>query len=316
MIMIMLQSDPSRRPKIEQLRKHDFITNGYCPSSLPISCLTMAPRFDNVHDITNHKTVLMEIHNNTNGISPRKHDSIAAGLTGVKTLRNSFDAKENLQALKNLLIKVIKSNPTLHKKVSDEMTDPVAQPTVWISKWVDYSDKYGFGYQLSDESVGVMFNDTTRLVMLSNAINVQYVDKNGDESYMTIDTYPKEYEKKMKLLSYFSRYMREHLIKTGAGVVKELDTMSRTPHLHQWCRSTSGVLMQLNSGTLQMNFSDHTKIIMCPLMAAITYIDEDKSFMTFRFSTIEKYGCSKGLLEKMKYAYDKISILLESECFK
>lgn len=90
--------------------------------------------------------------------------------------------------------------------------------------------------------------------------NVQYVDKNGDESYMTIDTYPKQYEKKMKLLSYFSRYMREHLIKTGASVVKELDSMSRTPHLHQWCRSTSGVLMQLNSGTLQVIAQFH-KII-------------------------------------------------------
>lgn len=151
------------------------------------------------------------------------------------------------------LFQVIKSKPILHKKVTDEMTDPAAQPTIWVSKWVDYSDKYGFGYQLSDESVGVMFNDTTRLIMLANALNVQYVDKNGDEAYMTIDAYPKQYDKKMKLLSYFSRYMREHLIKTGASVVKEIDSMSRTPHLHQWCRSTSGVLMQLNSGTLQVS---------------------------------------------------------------
>lgn len=48
------------------------------------------------------------------------------------------------------------------------MSDPAAQPIIWISKWVDYSDKYGFGYQLSDESVGVMFNDMTKLVMLPN----------------------------------------------------------------------------------------------------------------------------------------------------
>lgn len=46
--------------------------------------------------------------------------------------------------------------------------------------------------------------------------------------------------------------MREHLIKTGADEVKEPDTMTRTPHLHQWCRSTSGVLMQLTNGTVQV----------------------------------------------------------------
>jgi len=50
------------------------------------------------------------------------------------------------------------------------MTHPAAQPTIWVAKWVDYSDKYGFGYQLSDESVGVMFNDTTRLIMLANGM--------------------------------------------------------------------------------------------------------------------------------------------------
>lgn len=59
-----------------------------------------------------------------------------------------------------------------------------------------------------------------------------------------------------------------------------------------------------------MNFGDHTKIIMCPLMAAITYIDEDRSFRTFRFSSIEKNGCSHGLYEKMRYAFDKMTVLL------
>lgn len=62
-----------------------------------------------------------------------------------------------------------------------------------------------------------------------------------------------------------------------------------------------------------MNFSDHTKIIMCPLMEAITYIDEDKSFRTFRFATLEKNGCCVGLFEKMRYAYDKLTTLASDE---
>ena len=35
--------------------------------------------------------------------------------------------------------------------------------TVFITKWIDYSNKYGFGFQLSDKSVGVLFNDNTRI---------------------------------------------------------------------------------------------------------------------------------------------------------
>lgn len=54
--------------------------------------------------------------------------------------------------------------------LGDENTDPAAQPLFWVSKWVDYSDKYGFGYQLCDEGMGVMFNDTTKLIMLANGM--------------------------------------------------------------------------------------------------------------------------------------------------
>jgi len=52
---------------------------------------------------------------------------------------------------------------------SDEAEDPAALPIYWVSKWVDYSDKYGIGYQLSDNSIGVLFNDSTRLLLTSNA---------------------------------------------------------------------------------------------------------------------------------------------------
>lgn len=56
---------------------------------------------------------------------------------------------------------------------------------------------------------------------------------------------------------------------------------------------------------------------MCPLMAAITYIDEEKSFRTFRFSSIEKNGCCMGLFEKMRYAHDKLTLLIEdNKCLK
>lgn len=84
--------------------------------------------------------------------------------------------------------------------------------------------------------------------------NVHYIARDGTETYMTVDDFPKVVEKKMKLLSYFHRYMREHLMKAGEKVARENDTMSRIPHLHQWVRTSSGVIMQLTNGTLQVSF--------------------------------------------------------------
>jgi len=52
--------------------------------------------------------------------------------------------------------------------VTEEAEDPAAVPIYWVSKWVDYSDKYGLGYQLCDNSIGVLFNDSSRLLLTSN----------------------------------------------------------------------------------------------------------------------------------------------------
>ena len=63
----------------------------------------------------------------------------------------------------------------IHQSTTDQFTvnfsdaeDPASIPIYWVSKWVDYSDKYGLGYQLCDNSVGVLFNDSTRLLLLAN----------------------------------------------------------------------------------------------------------------------------------------------------
>jgi len=143
----------------------------------------------------------------------------------------------------------------------------------------------------------------------------------------------------MKLLKYFERYMNEHLIKAGADILaKDADQLSRTPYLHQWYRSTSSVIMQLTNGTLQVcyvynyivttikfvpyivnilfynflqiNFTDHKKIILCPLMNAVTYI-ENNVFRTYRFNTIAEYGCSPELTKCLDIAYKKIGSILQ-----
>lgn len=45
-----------------------------------------------------------------------------------------------------------------------------SHPNVFISKWIDYSNKYGLGYQLRDGSVGVYFNDATSIILSANGM--------------------------------------------------------------------------------------------------------------------------------------------------
>lgn len=53
------------------------------------------------------------------------------------------------------------------------------------------------GYQLCDNSVGVLFNDYTRLIMYTDGDSLQYIDKAAVESYLSVRSFPAVHNKKV-----------------------------------------------------------------------------------------------------------------------
>ena len=47
-------------------------------------------------------------------------------------------------------------------------------------------------------------------------------------------------------------------------------------------------------------------------MNACTYIDEKREFRTYRLDRIEKYGCTKELASRLRYARTMVERLLSS----
>uniref|UniRef100_A0A1B0DP63 polo kinase n=1 Tax=Phlebotomus papatasi TaxID=29031 RepID=A0A1B0DP63_PHLPP len=323
MIVAMLQPHPSKRPSVNKLFNFEFLTGSAIPLSLPTSCLTMPPRADQLEymdRLGNRKP--LSIMNGMTYVpvkqkpspykpSPRKEPNKMGPYPNDKAYHR--DVKHLQRDLQALLTELDKKPSKTNVVMTLENTDPASQPLFWVSKWVDYSDKYGFGYQLCDEGVGVLFNDATKLIILSNGINVHFIDRNGGETYMTMEQFPSEIDKKIRLLTYFKRYMSEHLVKTGASNVTELDAISRVPHLYAWFRTHCAVIMYLTNGTVQLNFSDHIKIILCPLMQAVTVIEPDKNFRTYTFAALLSSGCSADLLDKLRYAADRLSAFFEGQ---
>lgn len=58
---------------------------------------------------------------------------------------------------------------------------------------------------------------------------------------------------------------------------------------------------------------DHTKVILCPLMAAVSYINEKREFRTYKLSLIEEFGCCKELASRLRYACTMVEKLLNSK---
>ena len=62
---------------------------------------------------------------------------------------------------------------------------------------------------------GVLYNDSTRMILHENGEQVQYLNKEMKEEMCLIDKYPSELKKKVSLITYFRKYMNDHLLKVS-----------------------------------------------------------------------------------------------------
>ncbi|CAJ0568947.1 unnamed protein product, partial [Mesorhabditis spiculigera] len=328
LVQALLQGEPSRRPKISDVRHFEFFHNGYLPNRLPTSCLTMAPKFDQHMDemrrvrrapspskalsarqIVNEdmmKSPGRPLHTVPENAQPSSQRS------DTSSPRQTID--QSVRSLYKQITEVVKATNNREMLAAEDETEaPECLPVFWISKWVDYSDKYGIGYQLCDNSVGVLYNDSSKLVLDAAGNNMQYVEKDDrEEYYMMNREMPRAMEKKLTLLKYFRSYMNEHLIKAGEKFApKEGDELARLPCLRNWFRTRSAIVLYLSNGTLQLNFfQDHTKLILCPQLGSVTYIDAQKNFRTFKLSLLHELGCSADLRNRLKYAEGMVERLI------
>lgn len=265
----LLQSDPSKRPSMREILEDPYMTRNYIPSRLPISCLTVAPRYNDCRlsilpndgkasprkpfgDMANKEVAKMSPEKN--GLIKNFKEEANGPNTRSKPNPDAIPKDYYLRDLSNQLHHLLAVKPTeLAHLMEDEAEDPVSSPIFWISKWVDYTDKYGIGYQLCDNSVGVLFNDITKIVLMSDESNMHYIERDGAERYLKFNACPQELFKKLTLLKYFRNYMNEHLLKTGdKPKPREGDDLVRLPHLNNWFRTKNAIVFQLTNGTVQV----------------------------------------------------------------
>lgn len=130
----ILNLDPLRRPTLDQILNHRFLRGKRVPKLLPASTTTCPPPASFVKlyvDDAGEKVRLERT-------GPLK--SLGLGEEG----RTSLADMERANALR----KAKKSGALVH-----------------IKKWVDYSEKYGLGYLLSNDCIGISFNDSTKIVL-------------------------------------------------------------------------------------------------------------------------------------------------------
>ena len=287
-IQNMLTQDPSARGSLGEppptssghnLQSHPFLVDQFIPPSLPCSALTTTPVFTPSQSAQgrNCQGKIQPPSPLTIPTVGRSEESTGCGsfsplFSPSKSLGSSLKKMGLFSSKDKFLEQAIAGLTTcLGLKDNNSEVSNIGIAPMFISKWVDYSNKFGFGFQLSDGSVGVLFNDSTKIGTMLASDNVEFTDMKGkifkfpwDEKN---DNQPfPELKDRVSLLKYYIQYMEEHLADSitfhpGMDTVKK-GLMAAVPQLRRWNRRGNCVAMELNIQLVQVNhMSDHVKVV-------------------------------------------------------
>uniref|UniRef100_A0A3Q1HPS5 Serine/threonine-protein kinase PLK n=1 Tax=Acanthochromis polyacanthus TaxID=80966 RepID=A0A3Q1HPS5_9TELE len=178
------------------------------------------------------------------------------------------------------------------------------QSFLWVTKWVDYSNKYGFGYQLSNQNIGVLFNEGTHLSLCDQRKTVHYCLTNNKHFTFPTNSLPEQLRSQKQIVELMANYMEQNLME-GGDLHCEDHVSGTPPLLLQWVKTDHALVMLFNNGTLQVNFyTDHTKIILSKSSDdsyLLTYISRERISYTYLLSMLNEMGCTSELRYRLRY---------------
>lgn len=162
---------------------------------------------------------------------------------------------------------------------------------IFITGWVDYTNKYGMAYVLTDGTVGVYFNDSTSMVLSTDKAHFDYIEARGQtavflrKSY-TVKDHPEELNNKIYLMKHFENYIMGRLWGKHSYLFQDVKRTRNMDWVQKYLRMKRVVVFQLSHNALQFNFMDHTKLILSSQGLVVGFIDEEYNLTRWTLSGI------------------------------
>lgn len=260
---------------------------------------------------------------------------VTQGTGTTSVFSNSDNDAEMLQSMADHLdavINITESHRGSYRSIPLRPLSPRHGPFKWVTRYVDYTSKYGLGFLLNDGSSGVYFNDSTKTALQSNGEMFQYIERKklfgpddmsrrrGETVVEThnLQNYPESLKKKVTLLKHFRNYLLEQ--EKNEGCVQEnlfgkrddhhnMASSSDLVYVKKWVRTKHAILFLLSIKTVQVIFYDQTEILLTPDVTFLTYVDKNRRRATYNF-TDELVGSSAEIEKRLKYTKEIILQLL------
>ena len=306
LIRRLLVKDPKDRPTFEDILMDDFFNQGTAiPKLLPSASLATPPSLNYIKRFMPNadENGIVHLHEKERIEEEKKRIEKEKEKEKEKNNSNKKNENQNKDNDKNEENNSTKElSNIIEKNENEEKKEKLKGAEIYVTKWVDYSSKYGLGYLLNNGYIGVYFNDCSKILFNPKANDISYVErqttKEKDMVYsFQLNGAPKELQKKMLIFQNFKKYFEEEIksdkekeekekegkvdkeeqlkmCKTTKKKPKKLEKQKTTVkdddlikyeeaiYLRKWMKTKQAMIFRLSNKTIQVGFQDHTEVIL------------------------------------------------------
>lgn len=309
LISDILINDPKARPSLDDILSHPFLTKNPLPKVLPASTLAVPPSSAYL------KQYGPGAKEEPKTIRPPRSASQTHISEDMRTIR-ADEGRLTERDSKNTNRIISKADSTSNAQNTTRKTATIScykymteGPALWVNKWVDYSNKYGLGYMLSNGCAGVFFNDATKIIANSKGEYFQYIYRSANEreevmNQHSLSAFPPDLQKKVTLLQHFRRHL---MIETFSGSeAKEL------VYIKKWLSTEHAIIFRLSNKLVQVSFFDKTELLLCSDSKMVTYVDKQGVTTTYPLNNAMETQ-NREMAKRLRYTKEALTSMLHPQ---
>ena len=171
-----------------------------------------------------------------------------------------------------------------------------------IKKFIDLSDKCGMGYLLTNDDIGIYFNDNTKIVKIKNTNNFVYINEQGEQIIYHLKKSKLDYDLKTKvnaLILFYREFNKNSVNKKGSDKNQKIHKENPDLFVKKWIKSQYAYFFLLSNDKVQIIFEDKSQIIFDFFQKKICFINKMKENSIYNIENTRFEN--ESIEQKVKY---------------
>ena len=182
------------------------------------------------------------------------------------------------------------------------LKEKVKNNNIIIKKFIDLSDKCGMGYLLTNDDIGIYFNDNTKIIKIKNTNNFVYINEQGEQIIYHLKKSKLDYDLKTKvnaLILFYREFNKNSLNKKGCDKNQKIHKENPDLFVKKWIKSQYAYFFLLSNDKVQIIFEDKSQIIFDFFQKKICFINKMKENSIYNIENTRFEN--ESIEQKVKY---------------